>query len=436
MYLCWQLSGAETISHWRPRCCPQAAHSPPAREQGAVLPWNVIANGLYSRHLPAQGPGMADETELIAAIYDAVIDLPDGGCRQAHRCGNELIQRQPSSSPDQCGKLLGTLQCRSCHCRCLRPNLSPRRPLNTPAWSVAPGEVRECSYTQTGSFKASVYYDEFVRPQGWVNLVVTGLVRAPTASALLALTRSPGAAFVEPAEWHLLKTLASHLQRTAVLHALLARERATTEQLGAVVAAAGFAVFLLTRNCRILFANPKAEDLLRHQMGLRHVHGQLAADTPALTHRLEALARAGSRPGRAEGDIGGTLELRRGANRPPLLAHVIPLGPSRTASIFAIDYPAVAVFVVDPAAGVDAQIQRFAARFGLTTAETRVFAELVGGTGLLATAANLNITENTARTHTTRILAKTGTSRQTELIRRFFETTLPGSPGRLSLPTI
>jgi hypothetical protein len=32
------------------------------------------------------------------------------------------------------------------------------------------------------------------------------------------------------------------------------------------------------------------------------------------------------------------------------------------------------------------------------------------------------------RVHTYRVLAKTETSRQTELIRRFFETALPGSP--------
>jgi DNA-binding CsgD family transcriptional regulator len=54
--------------------------------------------------------------------------------------------------------------------------------------------------------------------------------------------------------------------------------------------------------------------------------------------------------------------------------------------------------------------------------------ELVRGNGLLSAAAQLKITEATARTHAKRILAKTGTSRQTELIRRFFETTLLGSP--------
>ncbi|MGH6831261.1 MAG: helix-turn-helix transcriptional regulator, partial [Methylocella sp.] len=298
-------------------------------------------------------------------------------------------------------------------------------PLKTPAWSIAPGEVRACSYTQTDSFRASAYYDEFVRPQGWVDLIAIGLARAPDASALMVLTRSPDAVKVEPREWHLLETLAPHLQRAAAVHALLARTRATANSLAA---AAGFAVFLLTGNCRVLFANPKAEDLVRRQMGLRYEGGQLAATSLALTARLHALAREGSRPGGAEGDIGGTLELCRGENRPPLLAHVIPLAASRAAAVFDIDRPAAAVFVVDPAAGLRAQIERFAARFGLTIAEAGVLAEIIGGDGLLAAATKLKITEATARTHASRILAKTGTSRQTELIRRFFETALPGPP--------
>jgi len=296
-------------------------------------------------------------------------------------------------------------------------------PLRTPAWSIAPGEVRACSYTQTDSFRASAYYDEFVRPQGWAGLVATGLARTPDSFALLALTRAPDAVWVEPAEWRLLETLAPHLQRAAAVHCLLARTRATANSLAA---AAGFAVFVLTGNCRVLFANPKAEDLVRRQMGFRYEHGQLAAATPALTHRLHALARAGSWPGRATGDIGGTIELSRGENCPPLLAQVIPLAASRAAAVFDIDRPAAAVFVVDPAAGLGAQIERFAARFGLTIAETRVLAEIIGGNGLRAAATKLKITEATARSHANHILAKTGTTRQTALIRRFFEAALPG----------
>jgi DNA-binding CsgD family transcriptional regulator len=366
--------------------------------------------------------------DLIAAIYDAIIEPSrwDGVVKRIVEAtksfsGNLVLQQTDA------GSLTALYNVDPVVADAYTQTYYKNDPLRTPAWSLAPGEVRACSYTQTEWFKASAYYDEFVRPQGWVDLVATGLVRAPDAFALLALTRSPDAMWVEPAEWHLLETLAPHLQRAATIHALLARTRATANSLAA---AAGFAIFLLTGNCRVLFANPKAEDLARRQTGLRYERGQLAAATPALTHRLHALARAGSCLGRGEGDIGGTLELSRGENCPPLLAHVIPLAANRAAAVFDIDRPAAAVFVVDPAAGLGAQIERFAARFGLTVAEARVLAEIIGGDGLLAAAARLKITEATARTHAQRILAKTGAARQTELIRRFFETALPGVPAR------
>ncbi|MGH6851944.1 MAG: helix-turn-helix transcriptional regulator, partial [Methylocella sp.] len=336
---------------------------------------------------------MADEN-LIAAIYDAIID-PSRWDEVVKRIvedtksfSGNLVLQEPGS-----GKLTALYNVDPVIAESYAQTHHKHDPLRTPAWSIAPGEVRACSYTQTDRFKASAYYDEFVRPQGWVNLVATGLMRTPDAFAVLALTRSPGAAFVEPAEWRLLESLAPHLQRAAAVHALLARARATANSL---VAAAGFAVFLLTGTCRVLFANPKAEDLVRRQMGLRYERGQLAAATPALTHRLRALARAGSWPKLGEGDMGGTIELCCGENRPPLLAHVIPLA-ARAAAVFDIDRPAAAVFVIDPAAGLSAQFERFAARFALTLAETRVLTEIVGGNGLLAAAAKLKITEATAR---------------------------------------
>lgn len=170
---------------------------------------------------------------------------------------------------------------------------------------------------------------------------------------------------------------------------------------------------------------------MRRGTGLRYERGRLAAATPFLTPRLHALARDAVRPDRAENDIGGTLELNRGEGRPPLLAHVFPVAANRTASMFDFDRPAVAVFVADPSADLDAQVRRFGAKFGLTPAETRVLGEIIGGDGLQSAAQRLKISRATARTHADRIFGKTGTHRQTELVRRFFEASLPGSPASI-----
>jgi hypothetical protein len=276
---------------------------------------------------------MADDTDLIAAIYDAIID-PSGW--------DDVVKRIVTATKSVSGGI--SICADAAHLTSLC-NVDPfytnayvhtyykRNPYSPEEAKIAPGEVRTGTHIiQTDSFRASVFYNEYMRPQGWADAVAIGLLRTPNAVGYLSLQRSPDAIWVEPAEWNLLETLAPHLKRAAEVHRLLSEARAATESLGAAVGAAGFSVFLLTKECRVLFANAAGQDLLRRGIVLASEHGRLVAATPALTTRLHALARESSRPDRAEGGIGGTLELPRGENHPPLLAHVIPLAPIRVVS--------------------------------------------------------------------------------------------------------
>ena len=144
--------------------------------------------------------------DLIAAIYDAAID--PSGWDEVVKCivegtksfsGNLVLQQAGA------GSLTALYNVDPALAEAYAETYYKDDPLRTPVWSIAPGEVRACSYTQTDRFRASAYYDEFVRPQGWAGLVATGLARAPNAFSLLALTRSPDAVWVEPAEWRLRK---------------------------------------------------------------------------------------------------------------------------------------------------------------------------------------------------------------------------------------
>lgn len=377
-----------------------------------------------------RGLAMVDEVDLITTIYDTVFD-PTGW--------DAVIKRVVAATNSTSGALIFhnadaihfTALCNvdPFYAAAYVQTHSKISPLAAEAATIAPGEVRAGTrITQTDGFRASAFYNEFARPQGWVDVVRIGLLRAPGAAGRLVLHRSPKAIWVEPAEWHLLEILAPHLKRAVAVEALLSQARMATGSLGSAVAAAGFAVFLLTKDCRVLFANAKAEDLIRRKIGLRYERGRLAALTPVLTARLHALACGGAQPGRGEGNIGGTFELSRAENSLPLLAHVFPLAANHAVSILDIETPAAALFVADQTAELGAQIRRFAARFGLTAAETCVLAEIISGNGLVPAAARLRVTRATARTHAARIFAKTGTERQTELIRRFFENTVPNPP--------
>jgi hypothetical protein len=127
---------------------------------------------------------MADDADLIAAIYDAIIDPSRW---------DEVVRRTVEATKSFSGNLV--LQQAGAGSLTALYNVDPvvaaayaqtyykNDPLRTPAWSIAPGEVRGCSYTQTQWFKASAYYDEFVRPQGWVDLVVTGLACTPNLAS-------------------------------------------------------------------------------------------------------------------------------------------------------------------------------------------------------------------------------------------------------------
>jgi DNA-binding CsgD family transcriptional regulator len=376
------------------------------------------------------------DVELIAAIYDTIID-PSGW--------DAAIQRIVAATNSTSGALVFH-KADAIHFTALC-NIDPFyadayietyakiSPLASEAATIAPGEVRAGTrITQTDSFRASAFYNEFARPQGWADVVRIGLLRAPAASGRLVLHRSPKAISVDPSQWRLLETLAPHLKRAAAVHELLSRARAGMNAIGTADETAGFAVILLTMDCRVLFANAKAEDLLQREKGLRYRRGRLAATTFGATMRLQALVREAARPGFGEGVTGGTLELSWGEDSPLLLAHVIPLATNRTGEIFDIDRPVAAVFVVDPLAELGAQLRHFATRFGLTHGEARVLNEIIGGDGLPAAAARLKITPTTARTHTYRIFEKTGTNRQAELIRKFFEGNLSAHRVALQLP--
>jgi hypothetical protein len=85
---------------------------------------------------------------------------------------------------------------------------------------------------------------------------------------------------MDPAQWQLLERLAPHLQRAAAVHELLARARCTAISIGAADEAVGFAVFLLAKDCRILFANAKAEDLVRSGTGFHFERGRSCCRNP------------------------------------------------------------------------------------------------------------------------------------------------------------
>jgi DNA-binding CsgD family transcriptional regulator len=159
--------------------------------------------------------------------------------------------------------------------------------------------------------------------------------------------------------------------------------------------------------------------------GLTVVRGRIATVTPADQKALNgALAQALSPTGNpqpltiiikgADGtkrQIIHVVPMRRAQPKPAVTAHV---------TIDAVPAPGPAdgamVFVTDPDQAVEASPAMLQEHLGLTPSESRVASLIASGDRPRDIAAKLNLTEDSARMILKRVFAKTGVSRQSELV--------------------
>ncbi|MCI0466683.1 MAG: LuxR C-terminal-related transcriptional regulator, partial [Beijerinckiaceae bacterium] len=122
---------------------------------------------------------------------------------------------------------------------------------------------------------------------------------------------------------------------------------------------------------------------------------------------------------------GGSLIVRNEDGRPEAVVHVLPLG--RRAAVFPANdkVPAAGLLIAGYRREDSERIRVFSELFGLTAAEARVLSHMMTGGGVTKAAERLKIAPSTAQTHLKRILEKTGTHRQAELVQAIYETTIP-----------
>jgi DNA-binding CsgD family transcriptional regulator len=229
-----------------------------------------------------------------------------------------------------------------------------------------------------------------------------------------------------------MQMIAPHVKRAFLDSDPLSEYMTQVELLGNVIASAGFGLVLVRSNRQIVCANEPAEKLMRASSGLRCEHGCICAPHFKTARKLHSLISAASRP-TDEAVRGGSIILRNEDGLASLVVHVVPFSPPSTVLMPDNEQPVAGLFIVDCQQGTADRVAVFADLFELTSAETRVLAQMISGEGLTIAARRLNIARSTARSHLDHILQKTGTHRQAELVRVFFETTIPWN-GTVTLP--
>ena len=185
-----------------------------------------------------------------------------------------------------------------------------------------------------------------------------------------------------------------------------------------------YGLVLLNSQTQALHMNARASKILGARDGLSIAEGRLRAAREKEHAALEALIeKANETPLGEVEKAGEVIAVSRPSGKTSFALLVAPV--AATQRLLWGRESAVAVFVSDPADETELPTGMLRRVYGLTGAEAALAARLAAGKSLDEAAHGLSIAKTTARTHLRRVLQKTNTRRQADLVRVLM--TLPAS---------
>ncbi len=265
------------------------------------------------------------------------------------------------------------------------------------------------------------YYADFLAKWGFRYFAGGVFLIGPDLLGHFSIQRTQREGHVDGEQIRLLERLLPHIKRAMELEWRFRAIRHERDGANDVLDRLPQGVILVTASGQIVRANRAAERTLSTEDGLRVEDGALCAATQPETHRLHLLIARAAKTALGKGlASGGVLSIARSSKRrPPLSVSISPLpidaklntGPSGPRKAVTL------LFVHDPETTAEVSSEMLQGFYGLTPAEIRLAAALASGAHLKAAAERFGISPATARTQLKAIFGKTGTHRQTDLIR-------------------
>jgi len=272
-------------------------------------------------------------------------------------------------------------------------------------------------------YKNTEFMDDFSRRFDVCGSITLLAERSADRVACLGVVGNFRSEPFEPEKVALVQRLAPHLTRALALNRRLAQldgEKRGYEQAMEQIDAA---IVILAESGEVCYANAHALQLLRGGNGLRIMHGRLAAFSPLVDSRLAGAVRAALRLTHRRGDA---VLVPRDNELRPLLVRIMPFAQESDLTFGGFGSRAI-VLISDPESRPKSPAAEVLDAFGLTPSEKRLVNELVSGRSLKEAAETLNITRATSRNRLARIMSKTDTHRQSELIQLILRSSLGAS---------
>jgi DNA-binding CsgD family transcriptional regulator len=282
---------------------------------------------------------------------------------------------------------------------------------------LTPGSVRTshvmCSRQ---AFLASEWYADYCRPLNISQGIGATIHRDSMVTSNIAIFAGDDRADFAVEEIDLLRALMPHMQRALKIHMHVAAADLRQREFAEAMEPLAVGVILVGKDARIIFANASAQRLLQHRDGLMTDGNGLRAVQAREATTLRALIDCtAAKVGQVHLRSGGALNVTRRNGLRALQVLVSPIRPQRSAHLG--ERAVAAIYVTDPEQMPEIPEVVFVRLYGLTPAEAKVAAVIVRGRSGRQASDELNISYNTIKSHLKSIFAKTGTTRQGDLIR-------------------
>lgn len=263
---------------------------------------------------------------------------------------------------------------------------------------------------------SSDYYLHYLQPIGLFRILGVDTAEPGGMQARLRFSRRPSEARFKARERLLLELLTPHLRLAIEVYARLNRMTSERDVYAGAVNQLSVASMILDERGRLLTTNAVGQALLDQGEGLSLREGCLHIEGRDINKELQqALTTIIKAQLQGETSLVRALRVPRSAGRADLGLVIRPVPTSQWSE--GQSSPSAAVFISDPDLQESASGQILGELFELTPAEANLATLLARGLSLAEVSSAQTISQHTARAQLKSIFAKTGVSRQAELVR-------------------
>lgn len=260
--------------------------------------------------------------------------------------------------------------------------------------------------------RKSLFFKEWVLPQGWTDAISATLEKSATAYSAFSVIRHERNGIVDDETRRRMKLIVPHIRRAVAIGKIIDLRSVKAAALADTLDGFSAAIVLVDDDNRIVHANAAGHAMLGDEAVITAAGAKLIFVDQAATARLLGARSEDA----ATGAKNACLPLRS-RNGDEYIAHILSLTAGKRRQAGSAYSAVAAVFIRKAELELPHPVEALAKRFGLTAAEMRVMFAIVEAGGVPEVAAILGISQATVKTHLQRIFGKTSTARQVDLVK-------------------